>query len=123
LDDPRYPGDDPRYATLQPEDVPRSESLEDTMLRVAPYWKDSIAPRLDAGERVLIVAHGNSLRGLVKYLDGWGDEEIAALEIPTGVPLVYRLDARLRPLGHEYLGDTTTAHGAIAATAASADAP
>ncbi len=75
LDDPRYPGGDPRYATLQPEDVPRSESLEDTVLRVAPYWKDSIAPRLDAGERVLIVAHGNSLRGLVKYLDGWGDEE------------------------------------------------
>ncbi len=102
--DPRLPGGDPRYAGLRPEDVPRSESLEDTIARVMPYWKDSIEPRLDAGERVLLVAHGNSLRGLVKHLDGLDDEEIAALEIPTGVPLVYRLDARLRPIGHEYLG-------------------
>jgi 2,3-bisphosphoglycerate-dependent phosphoglycerate mutase len=100
--DPRSEAGDPRYAGI---DVPRSECLKDTVARVVPYWENDIAPAISAGRRVLVAAHGNSLRALVKYLDGVGDDEIVALNIPTGVPLVYELDERLRPLKHYYLGD------------------
>ena len=108
--DPRCCDDDPRYAALAPADVPRAESLADTVSRVLPFWQASIVPRLAAGERVLIVAHGNSLRALVKHLDAMGDKEIAELELPTGVPLIYRLDAHLRPVDHELLDDSRPVH-------------
>ena len=103
--DPRFAGKDPRYATLSRGEVPLTECLEDTVARVLPYWNESIAPDIRAGKRIVIAAHGNSLRALVKYLDGIGDEEIVGLNIPTGVPLVYELDDTLRPLRHYYLGD------------------
>jgi len=104
-DDPRFPGSDPRYAGMDPADVPLTECLKDTVARFLPYWHETIAPTIRAGKRVLIAAHGNSLRALVKYLDNIPDEEIVGLNIPTGVPLVYDLDADLKPLGHAYLGD------------------
>jgi 2,3-bisphosphoglycerate-dependent phosphoglycerate mutase len=103
--DPRFPGHDPRYADLDADDLPRTESLKDTVARFLPYWNRVIAPAVADGRRVLIAAHGNSLRALVKHLDGVSDREIVGLNIPTGVPLVYELDADLRPLRHEYLGD------------------
>jgi 2,3-bisphosphoglycerate-dependent phosphoglycerate mutase len=103
--DPRFPGHDRRYADLTEKELPRAESLKDTVARVVPYWEAAIAPAVRAGKRVLVAAHGNSLRALVKHLDGIGDEEIVGLNIPTGVPLVYDLDAGLRPTGHRYLGD------------------
>ncbi|QGY40941.1 2,3-diphosphoglycerate-dependent phosphoglycerate mutase [Pseudodesulfovibrio cashew] len=103
--DERSPANDPRYATLAPEEIPLSESLKKTIDRTMPYWFKVIEPQIRADRRVLIVAHGNSLRGLVKYLDGMSDEEITQLNIPTGVPLVYELDENLRPLTHYYLGD------------------
>jgi len=103
--DPRYPGHDPRYAGLDPGEVPRTECLRDTAERVMPYWQQAIAPAIQAGQRVLVAAHGNSLRALVKYLDGISDEEIPAVEIPTGIPLRYELDASLRPLAHAYLDE------------------
>jgi 2,3-bisphosphoglycerate-dependent phosphoglycerate mutase len=109
---------DPRYAGLRPEDVPRTESLEDTVVRVVPCWRDSISPLLAAGERVLVVAHGNSLRALVKHLEGIGDDEIAALEIPTGVPLIYRLDGDLRPVSRGYLEHPVAVHPAVTPPAA-----
>jgi 2,3-bisphosphoglycerate-dependent phosphoglycerate mutase len=90
---------------LRPEQVPLTESLRDTVDRVVPFWNDSIAPALTRGRSVLVVAHGNSLRALVKYLDGMSDDDIVALNIPTGVPLVYELDDALRPLNHGYLGE------------------
>jgi 2,3-bisphosphoglycerate-dependent phosphoglycerate mutase len=111
--DPRAPGLDRRYAGLSPDQLPVGESLEDTVSRVLPCWTDEIAPALAAGERVLIVAHGNSLRALAMYLDGLSEDEVAALDIPTGVPLVYRLDDRLRPLGHAYLGDPAAIREAV----------
>jgi len=116
--DPRCCWDDPRYASLRPEDVPQTESLEDTVSRVVPCWQGSIAPMLADGERVLIVAHGNSLRALVKHLDGIGEDDIATLEIPTGVPLVYELDPRLRPVARRYLESpiTVETHGTASAT-------
>jgi 2,3-bisphosphoglycerate-dependent phosphoglycerate mutase len=104
-DDPRLAVGDPRYAELGAGGMPRTECLKDTVARVLPYWEEKIAPAMRAGRRALVAAHGNSLRALVKYLDGISDTDIVGLNIPTGVPLVYELDERLRPLGHRYLGD------------------
>jgi 2,3-bisphosphoglycerate-dependent phosphoglycerate mutase len=117
-DDPRWAGNDPRYRHLRPEDIPATECLRDTVARVVPFWKDSIAPALSRGRRVLVAAHGNSLRALIKYLDGISDEDIVALNIPTARPLVYELDADLRPLRHYYLGDPAEIERATAAVAA-----
>ncbi len=103
--DPRFPGGDPRYAGLKPAELPLTECLKDTVARVMPYWNDSIAPAIRAGRRVLVAAHGNSLRALIKSLDGVSDADIVGLNIPTGIPLVYELDAQLKPLRHYYLGD------------------
>lgn len=104
-DDERYPGRDERYAGLSEDQLPTSECLKDTVERFLPYWKDTIVPRVSAGERVLIAAHGNSLRALVKYLDGVSDDDIVSLNIPTGIPLVYELEDDLSPIRHFYLGD------------------
>ena len=104
-DDERWPGHDPRYQNLDPQDVPLTECLKDTVARFLPYWHETIAPTVKSGVRVIIAAHGNSLRALVKYLDNISDDEIVELNIPTGVPLVYELDADLRPIKHYYLGD------------------
>src|SRR6266478_5146914 len=103
VDDERWSGRDPRYRMLQPEQVPLTESLRDTVDRVVPFWNDSIAPALSRGRSVLIAAHGNSLRALVKFLDRVSDEDIVGLNIPTGAPLVYELDDALRPNRHFYL--------------------
>ena len=103
--DPRFPGHDPRYKSLKPEELPRCESLKDTVARFLPYWHDTIVPAIQSGQRVIIAAHGNSLRALVKHLDDMSNEAIVGLNIPTGIPLVYTLDDNLRPLGHRYLGD------------------
>jgi len=112
LDDPRYPGLDPRYAGLRPEELPRAESLKDTVARFLPYWHETISPAVRAGQRVLIAAHGNSLRALVKYLDNISDAEIVGLNIPTGIPLVYELEDDLRPMRNYYLGDAAAAEKA-----------
>jgi len=117
-DDERYAGRDPRYAGLKPEEIPASESLKDTVARFLPYWHETIAPAIRGGQRVLIAAHGNSLRALVKYLDNVSEEEIIGLNIPTGVPLVYELDADLKPLRHYYLGDPAKVKAAMEAVAA-----
>ena len=106
-DDPRYPGKDPRYAGLGPQDLPCTESLQDTVARFLPYWQATIVPALQRGARVLIVAHGNSLRALVKYLDAMSDEAVVGLNIPTGIPLVYDLDESLKPIRHASLGNPT----------------
>jgi len=116
-DDDRYLGNDPRYASLQPGEFPAAESLKDTVARFLPYWHETIAPAIQSGRRVLIAAHGNSLRALVKYLDHVGDQEIVELNIPTGIPLVYELDDRLTPVRHDYLGDAAAAAAAAAAVA------
>jgi 2,3-bisphosphoglycerate-dependent phosphoglycerate mutase len=116
--DERFPGRDPRYADLAPQDVPATESLKDTVARMLPYWHETIAPMVRSGKRVLIAAHGNSLRALVKYLDNISDEEITELNIPTGIPLVYELDDELKPIRHYYLGDPEAAARAAAAVAA-----
>ena len=121
-DDERSPGRDRRYAGLTPDELPKSESLKDTVARFLPAWHEQIAPEIRAGRRVLVAAHGNSLRALVKYLDDIPDEEIPALNIPTGVPLVYELDANLRPERHYYLGDPAKIEAAVAAVAAQANA-
>ena len=113
--DPRYEGRDPRYADVT---VPRSECLKDTVARVIPYWNSAIAPAVSAGRRVLIAAHGNSLRALVKHLDNISDADIMPLNIPTGIPLVYELDERLKPIKHAYLGDPAEIEKRIAAVAA-----
>jgi 2,3-bisphosphoglycerate-dependent phosphoglycerate mutase len=105
-DDERYPGRDPRYARLRREEIPLTESLKDTVERVLPYWHETIAPAIRAGERVLIVSHGNSLRALDKYLDRMTDYAITGLNIPTGIPLVYELNDDLTPIRHYYLGDS-----------------
>ncbi|NUR56381.1 MAG: 2,3-diphosphoglycerate-dependent phosphoglycerate mutase [Acidobacteria bacterium] len=117
-DDPRHPGRDPRYGDLTPAELPLTESLKETVARFLPYWHDTIAPTIRSGRRVLIAAHGNSLRALVKYLDHVSDEEIVELNIPTGIPLVYELDDSLAPLRHYYLGDPEAAARAAAAVAA-----
>ncbi|MBN1170459.1 2,3-diphosphoglycerate-dependent phosphoglycerate mutase [Candidatus Micrarchaeota archaeon] len=103
--DPRYPGKDPRYADLKKSELPATECLKDTVARFLPYWKKEIKPAVKSGRKVLIAAHGNSLRALVKYLDNIPDSEIVSLNIPTGVPLVYELDKNLKPKRHYYLGD------------------
>lgn len=103
--DPRFPGNDPRYKDLAPEEVPFTECLKDTVARFLPYWQNTIAPRILQGRRVLVAAHGNSLRALVKYLDNVSEQDIVGLNIPTGIPLVYELDDDLRPLKHFYLAD------------------
>jgi 2,3-bisphosphoglycerate-dependent phosphoglycerate mutase len=117
-DDERHPGRDPRYAGLSPAELPLSESLKDTVERFLPYWHDAIAPAVKSGTRVIVAAHGNSLRALVKYLDGVSDQAIVELNIPTGIPLVYELDESLRPLRHYYLGDASAAEAAAAKVAA-----
>jgi len=116
-DDPRHPARDPRYAKLPPDSLPLTESLKDTVARVLPYWHETIAPAIRAGNRVLVAAHGNSLRALVKYLDNMSDAEIVELNIPTGIPLVYELDDDLRPLRKYYLGDQEAAAKKAAAVA------
>ncbi len=114
------PGADPRYAGLADDELPLTECLKDTVERFLPYWFSDIVPDLEAGKRVLIAAHGNSLRALVMYLDNISEEEIVELNIPTGIPLVYELDDNLRPIRHYYLGDPEAAARAAAAVAAQA---
>jgi len=117
-DDPRHSSKDPRYASLKPNEIPLTESLKDTVARFLPYWHGTIAPAIQSGKRVLIAAHGNSLRALVKYLDNIDEATITELNIPTGIPLVYELDDRLKPLTHYYLGDPEAAKAAAARVAA-----
>ena len=112
-DDERYPGHDHRYADLSDEELPVNECLKDTVARFMPLWTDEIAPMIKSGKRVLIAAHGNSLRALVKYLDNIPEDEIVKLNIPTGVPLVYELDEDLKPIKHYYLGDQDAINAAI----------
>ena len=116
-DDPRSERSDRRYAKLKPEQVPLTECLKDTVARVLPMWNDSIGPAILAGQRVVISAHGNSIRALVKYLDQVGDDDIVGVNIPNGIPLVYELDAELRPIRSYYLGDPEAAAKAAAAVA------
>ncbi len=118
LTDDRYPGKDPRYAELKEKELPVTECLKDTVARFVPYWEDTIAPMVKSGKKVLITAHGNSLRALVKYLDNVGEKEIIELNIPTGIPLVYELDEDLKPIKHYYLGDQEEILKAAAAVAA-----
>jgi len=115
--DPRHPGHDVRYKHLQSEQLPATECLKDTVARFLPCWHDEIAPLVQSGQSVLIVAHGNSLRALVKYLDNVSDADIAAINIPTGIPLVYELDEALHPIRHYYLGDEAKIQEAINAVA------
>ena len=116
-DDPRHAGRDARYAALSPGEVPLTESLKSTVDRFLPYWRDVIAPSIHSGNRLLISAHGNSLRALVKYLDDISDDAIVELNIPTGIPLVYELDEQLKPVRHFYLGDPKAAEEAAARVA------
>jgi 2,3-bisphosphoglycerate-dependent phosphoglycerate mutase len=115
--DPRYPGKDPRYSGMNPADIPTTECLKDTVNRFLPYWHDTIAPAITSGKKVIVAAHGNSLRALVKYLDNVSDEDIIGLNIPTGIPLVYELDASLKPTSHRYLGNAEEVAAAMAAVA------
>ena len=115
--DPRSERSDPRYARLNPEDVPLTECLKDTVARVMPFWNESMAPAIKAGKRIVVAAHGNSIRALVKYLDGISDTDIVNLNIPNGIPLVYELDAELKPIRSYYLGDAEAAAKAAAAVA------
>lgn len=117
LDDTRFPGFDRRYAALTDAELPRTESLKDTLARVLPYWHQTIVPTIRSGQRVLIAAHGNSLRALVKYLDNLSEEAVIELNIPTGFPLVYELDDDLKALTHYYLGDAAAAQAAADAVA------
>jgi 2,3-bisphosphoglycerate-dependent phosphoglycerate mutase len=114
-DDPRYPGHDARYKALSKTELPLTECLKDTVNRFLPYWHETIAPSIKSGKKVLIAAHGNSLRALVKYLDNIPEKEIVELNIPTGVPLVYELDAELKPIKHYYLADEDTVKKAMEA--------
>jgi 2,3-bisphosphoglycerate-dependent phosphoglycerate mutase len=116
--DERYPGHDPRYSDLTDAELPLTECLKDTVARFMPYWEETIAPTIKSGKKVLIAAHGNSLRALVKYLDNVSEEEIVGLNIPTGIPLVYELDDDLKPIKHYYLGDPDEIAKAAAAVAA-----
>ena len=117
-DDSRSERADPRYAQLAPEQIPLTECLKDTVARVLPFWHEQLAPAISRGERLLVSAHGNSMRALVKYLDGIGDAEIVGLNIPNGIPLVYELDGALKPIRSYYLGDPEAAARAAAAVAA-----
>jgi len=119
-DDERHPSRDPRYSSLDPEHLPLTESLKDTVARFLPHWHEVIAPTIVSGRRVIIAAHGNSLRALVKYLDNVSEKDILELNIPTGIPLVYELDDALRPIRHYYLGDPAAAAAAAARVAAQA---
>ncbi len=115
--DERYPGSDPRYKDLSPAEIPLTESLKDTVGRVLPYWHKVLSPILNSGKKVIISAHGNSLRALVKYLDNISDSEIVSMNIPTGIPLIYELDDNLKPLKHYYLGNPEEIQKAIEAVA------
>jgi 2,3-bisphosphoglycerate-dependent phosphoglycerate mutase len=115
--DDRHPSHDPRYADLPPDLIPASESLRDVVVRMLPYWHDRIVPDLRRLESVLISAHGNSLRALVKHLDGISDEAIPSLNIPTGIPLVYRLDSNMQPTASDYLADPAEVEAAVRAVA------
>ncbi len=117
LEDPMYPGKDPRYAALSTDELPATECLKDTVGRFLPYWHETIAPQIRNGKKVIITAHGNSLRALVKYLDNISDEDIVGLNIPTGIPLVYELDDDLKPIRSYYLGDQEALQQAVAAVA------
>ena len=117
-DDERHPSRDRRYADVPKDQLPLTESLKDTVARFVPFWESTIAPQVKKGRRVVIVAHGNSLRALVKHLDGMSEAEILELNIPTGIPLVYELDANLKPIKHYYLGDPDEIAKAAAAVAA-----
>lgn len=117
VSDERYPGHDARYANLSKEELPLTECLKDTVARFLPFWHETIAPAIKSGKQVLIAAHGNSLRALVKYLDNIPDDEIVKLNIPTGVPLVYELDDDLKPIRHYYLGDQDAVQAAMNAVA------
>jgi 2,3-bisphosphoglycerate-dependent phosphoglycerate mutase len=116
-DDPRFPGKDPRYAGLKSEELPLTECLKDTVERFLPFWHDTVAPAVLEGKRVVIAAHGNSLRALIKYLDRVSEEEIVSLNVPTGIPLVYELEEDLRPIRSYYLGDPEAAKKAAQAVA------
>ncbi|WP_295982360.1 2,3-diphosphoglycerate-dependent phosphoglycerate mutase [uncultured Variovorax sp.] len=116
-DDPRSERGDVRYAKLSPEQIPLTECLKDTVARVLPFWNESMAPAIRTGRRLVVAAHGNSIRALVKYLDGISDDDIVGLNIPNGIPLVYELDDDLKPLRHYYLGDAAAAEKAAAAVA------
>ena len=116
-DDPRGQRQDPRYAGLAPEQVPLTECLKDTVARVLPFWNEAIAPAIRSGQRIVLAAHGNSIRALVKYLDNIGDDDIVGVNIPNGIPLVYELDADLKPIKSYYLGDAEAAAKAAAAVA------
>ncbi len=118
LDDPRHPRFDSRYAKIPAEQLPATECLQDTVARVLSFWNESIAPAIRSGRRVLIAAHGNSLRALIKHLDNISDDDIVGVNIPTGQPLVYELDENLRPIRHYYLGDAAEIEAAMAAVAA-----
>ncbi len=115
--DPRCEKGDLRYARLKPEQVPLTECLKDTVARVMPFWNEALAPALKSGRRLVVAAHGNSIRALVKYLDGISDQDIVGLNIPNGIPLVYELDDALKPIRHYYLGDAQAAAQAAAAVA------
>lgn len=117
-DDERWAGNDPRYASLKPEEIPATECLKDTVARVIPYWKEEIEPTIRSGMRVLIAAHGNSLRALIKYIDNISDEEIVHLNIPTARPIVYEFDDDMKPIRHYYLGNQAEIEAAMAAVAA-----
>jgi len=120
LDDPRHPRFDRRYVSLSSGQLPATESLKITLERVLPYWHGTLAPAISSGKRLLVVAHGNSMRAIVKYLDGISEAEITELNIPTGVPLVYELDEKLQPIRHTYLGDPEAVRKAAEAVAAQA---
>ena len=122
-DDPRSERGDLRYARLQPEQIPLSECLKDTVARVLPFWNECVVPAVKGGQRLLIAAHGNSIRALVKHLDGIADEDIVGVNIPNGIPLIYELDADFKPLRSYYLGDAAAAARAAAAVAAQGQAP
>jgi 2,3-bisphosphoglycerate-dependent phosphoglycerate mutase len=115
--DPRCERSDLRYAKIDPQDVPLTECLKDTVARVLPFWNESMAPAIKAGKRIVVAAHGNSIRALVKYLDNISDNDIVGINIPNGIPLVYELDANLKPIRHYYLGDAEAAAKAAAAVA------
>ena len=116
--DPRSERGDRRYAELQPEQIPLTECLKDTVARVVPFWNDSLAPAIQSGKRVVLAAHGNSIRALIKYLDNIADDAIVGVNVPNGIPLVYELDANLKPIRSYYLGDAEAAAKAAAAVAA-----
>lgn len=116
-DDPRSERSDLRYAYLQPDDVPLTECLKDTVARVVPFWNDVLAPSIKRGQRVVVSAHGNSIRALIKYLDGIADADIVAVNVPNGIPLVYDLDANLKPIASSYLGDPAAVAKAQSAVA------